>query len=353
MTRWPDLGPPPMGDAHALGRPAVRALAGRPRCPPGAGPRGARAGPLRRPCVPRRRAVPDGGRRAARLAGATDRGRLPGAERADVRAAQGSRRRLVPEPGRRQPRRGRGRPGVVPPAVLRGVDVGRAGARGRGSTDRSGSTDAARRPASRRATEPPGPSSPPRRARSRRSSPIGSGCSRSTRRAACCGRRSDTGRGHSNRPPRASGATRWPRATASRSPTNRRTCASRPASTSAPGGPDRPSGASRPIRSGGARAVLEPGHELGQLRGDVDRACAQAVASSSKTPSRSSWHIRTMTRAASGRPPSGPCAGRAVELGPECRGLGVVDRDVGRATAAGPTPASSSPTTDSAVRPRR
>ena len=133
-------------------------------------------------------------------------------------------------------RRGRGRAGRLPPALLPGADVvghrgrlgrvplgagGRAGSRGdvrgplpAGRSDRSGGAGLAGR-------VPHGSARPVRR----RSGPGG-----------CRGPRSGTRRGRSSRPRPRSGSTRWPRPTASRCRPCRRCSISRSGSTSSPGG---------------------------------------------------------------------------------------------------------------------
>ena len=126
------------------------------------------------------------------------------------------RRGLVPEPRRREPARGRGRAGRVPPAVLPGTHVGRdrrpdaieyrSRTRRRARSAGRASTCATGRPARSRWRRP---------GRWRRSSPTGCGCSPRTPTAGSHGRRSGTHPGRSSRPrPRFRADDAWPRPTA-------------------------------------------------------------------------------------------------------------------------------------------
>ena len=107
-----------MGHADALARPAVRSLARPGRDAAAAHPGRAGGRHVRGPRVAGHRAVPDGGRRTAVPAGRAGSGRLPRAQRADLRPVARPRRGLVPQPRRGEPAGRRRRPDRLPPAVL-------------------------------------------------------------------------------------------------------------------------------------------------------------------------------------------------------------------------------------------
>ena len=227
-----------VGLPDALGRPALRALAGPGRGAPAARPARRWRSTRSRDRLARGRPVPDGGRRAAVPARATRAWRLSRAQRPDLRDPRWPGRGLVPQPRRREPARGRGGAGRVPPAVLPGTHVGRHRCRlGRvplrtGRPARSGGDLRRALPADRARGL-----GADRVARGLPHRPA-AGCMPPIPTAGSHGRPSGTHPGRSNPPRPRSGPTPWPRPTGSRCPRPRRSSISRSVSTSRPGGRD-------------------------------------------------------------------------------------------------------------------